>query len=787
MRCFCATSEGCPVQSQPILSRPSPTPAVRQALASPLSSSLRTLPIGACPVAAPTSTLRALSPRSGVVVQPVQPVPRPVARPPDPVSESSLNHSLQALKQAKTLAAAQTALNQQQIATRQDQLRRETIQALCSTTNGLKEALNRWPSPQLEEAEVLFSAPEIFAERPTEWPAETLPEVSRMEQSTLGAFPVNGTTVQPSFDFRAGVPVAQPPVPQIGVFATGTADRASERSTSGPDAAPAAVVYVATEVQQDPPKVAVSDEVCVTNGRTRPSALESGPMSAELRSVVVPEAVMATRPVAIPAPTALEDPSAVQVAVAAVLATKLPGDVGMVEMAVSGNSSTTGTAVMTSDEDAAPLAVTASEMVAEALESELGRAEPASQAQVPPSVSLAPSSGDAPGRRGSATSKAAVPRAPGRPAAQERAPGGRRGSARASASEVVPPDTGPETLDSILDALTAKQIQALKTACLGRDPPEQAKKVLEATATLLDAPSKTWPDLRKLLQPNLVEKLRGANLEGGSGSDVRLRKVSKLIASANFKEDILREKCAPAVPLARWCRAAAAVLDGKAAAPLQADVDVVPDCVSVSFLSGDSVAIPGCSAGALAKDVRLGLAAIRPLPAYAVYELLSDDRVLLDSEQLPGISVTAVVKDRAAEAGLLITPNLAELGPDDLGQVSELTVLKEDVGSITFHGMTDCTGLDVVKLVHLDCGEVLVYPEPGSKPPVGQGLNKPATVTMYQCWPPNHPDQLDGLLQDPEAQDRYKRKIQKMTEEKRATFVDYNCNTGIWRFKVEHF
>jgi hypothetical protein len=54
---------------------------------------------------------------------------------------------------------------------------------------------------------------------------------------------------------------------------------------------------------------------------------------------------------------------------------------------------------------------------------------------------------------------------------------------------------------------------------------------------------------------------------------------------------------------------------------------------------------------------------------------------------------------------------------------------------------------------------------------------------MYQCWPPNG----GRLLQDPASQERYKAKIQKMTEEKLAKFLDYDCNTGVWKFSVEHF
>merc|ERR1719487_1375205 len=86
-------------------------------------------------------------------------------------------------------------------------------------------------------------------------------------------------------------------------------------------------------------------------------------------------------------------------------------------------------------------------------------------------------------------------------------------------------------------------------------------------------------------------------------------------------------------------------------------------------------------------------------------------------------------------------------------------------------------------VIQLNVGEVLVYPEGGStKPPPGEGLNRPATVTMFQCWPP-----AGVNIQDPRAEERYRRKIQSMTERKSARFLDYDCSTGIWRFEVDHF
>lgn len=132
---------------------------------------------------------------------------------------------------------------------------------------------------------------------------------------------------------------------------------------------------------------------------------------------------------------------------------------------------------------------------------------------------------------------------------------------------------------------------------------------------------------------------------------------------------------------------------------------------------------------------------------------------------------------------LVVEPDLSRLSARELREVSELMVSRPEVGSIVFHGDTDCTYLDLARLVHLGIGEVLVYPEPGSKAPIGQGLNKRATVTMYQCWPPNG----RGHLEDPKSQERYRYKIQQMTEEKRAKFINYDCSTGVWKFQVEHF
>merc|ERR1719498_163320 len=99
------------------------------------------------------------------------------------------------------------------------------------------------------------------------------------------------------------------------------------------------------------------------------------------------------------------------------------------------------------------------------------------------------------------------------------------------------------------------------------------------------------------------------------------------------------------------------------------------------------------------------------------------------------------------------------MSQEELRCVENPTVSRPDVGSIRFHGITDCTNLNFERIVRLERGEVLVYPDIEMKPKVGVDLNKPATVTMFQCWPPK-----GQKLADPEAQERYKKKIKDMTE-----------------------
>jgi nuclear pore complex protein Nup98-Nup96 len=137
-------------------------------------------------------------------------------------------------------------------------------------------------------------------------------------------------------------------------------------------------------------------------------------------------------------------------------------------------------------------------------------------------------------------------------------------------------------------------------------------------------------------------------------------------------------------------------------------------------------------------------------------------------------------------AGFDIIPDIYQIPMNELRRVTDLTIRRPGVGEVTFHGDIDMTRGNILEdlpnVVRLQPGEVVLYPEPGTKPVEGEGLNRPATITLHQCMPPNN-----GNFPDADSKRRYRERIAQMTEAKGARFVDYDCDNGIWRFRVDHF
>lgn len=86
--------------------------------------------------------------------------------------------------------------------------------------------------------------------------------------------------------------------------------------------------------------------------------------------------------------------------------------------------------------------------------------------------------------------------------------------------------------------------------------------------------------------------------------------------------------------------------------------------------------------------------------------------------------------------------------------------------------------------VHFRHKEVIIYPDDEAKPPVGQGLNRKAQVTLDRVWP--HDKSLHKPITDPNRLSTmdYEEKLRRVSAKHDTRFLEYRPETGSWVFKV---
>lgn len=112
---------------------------------------------------------------------------------------------------------------------------------------------------------------------------------------------------------------------------------------------------------------------------------------------------------------------------------------------------------------------------------------------------------------------------------------------------------------------------------------------------------------------------------------------------------------------------------------------------------------------------------------FIVSEVNRTDFVLAPTEMLPKLT----------KPGYFLKPSeiqLARMTTAQLRSVANFTVCNQ-YGKVEFEGLTDVTMLDIDQIVQIESDFAAVYPPSSdiAKPKVGQGLNKPAKVTLYNC------------------------------------------------------
>lgn len=168
-----------------------------------------------------------------------------------------------------------------------------------------------------------------------------------------------------------------------------------------------------------------------------------------------------------------------------------------------------------------------------------------------------------------------------------------------------------------------------------------------------------------------------------------------------------------------------------------------------------------------------------------------EDREAPRPASAPGTKVPAEKTQTSAGVGdYWMKPALRDLknmSRQQLRNVGNFIVGREGVGSIEF-GSVDLTNtpLDEIcgAIVQLTARKSTVYPDVHTKPAVGQALNVPSTIHLDQCWPRSHGGQKAIQSKSGNAYDKHVARLKRISG---THFVNYNAETGVWTFKVDHY
>ncbi|KAK9070737.1 hypothetical protein SSX86_011139 [Deinandra increscens subsp. villosa] len=156
-------------------------------------------------------------------------------------------------------------------------------------------------------------------------------------------------------------------------------------------------------------------------------------------------------------------------------------------------------------------------------------------------------------------------------------------------------------------------------------------------------------------------------------------------------------------------------------------------------------------------------------------------------------SFTAVldVPSKLQQPDYYTQPQISELevkertDPGFCRRVKDFVVGRHGYGSIKFLGETDVRKVDIEALVQFNNREVIVYVDDSKKPPVGEGLNKAAEITLLniKCI-----DKKSGMqYTDGSKISKYAEMLKKKAAAQGAEFISYDPVEGEWKFRVKHF
>lgn len=116
-----------------------------------------------------------------------------------------------------------------------------------------------------------------------------------------------------------------------------------------------------------------------------------------------------------------------------------------------------------------------------------------------------------------------------------------------------------------------------------------------------------------------------------------------------------------------------------------------------------------------------------------------------------------------------------------LREVCNFTVIRKGVGQVRWLKPIDVTGLDLDRIISIEEGEVCCYVDE-EKPPVGQGLNTDAEITLFNIFKVDKETQLP--VKEGPAVLKWEKALRSMCGKMGAKFIFYKPDGGVWKFEV---
>ena len=129
------------------------------------------------------------------------------------------------------------------------------------------------------------------------------------------------------------------------------------------------------------------------------------------------------------------------------------------------------------------------------------------------------------------------------------------------------------------------------------------------------------------------------------------------------------------------------------------------------------------------------------------------------------------------------------LSSRDVRAIPNFVVGRKGYGQVRFSHPVDLSQVRSIPdipgtIVVFDSKICTVYPDEAIKPPVGRGLNVPATITLEKCWPLSKETRRPIIdVENP----RFIAHVERLKRQPETDFIDYIADTGSWIFKVKHF